>query len=63
MCLSAHALALFLNLIAFDAVLTAPDRIIVRAEVRDAHWVPVGDRWCTMAPQIDRMARVSAAAK
>lgn len=63
MCLSAEALALFLNLIAFDLVSTAPDRIVVHAETRDAHWVAVADRWCTMAPQIDRMARVSEAAQ
>ncbi|MEM1429821.1 MAG: hypothetical protein AAGG09_10215 [Pseudomonadota bacterium] len=63
MCLSAHALAVFLNLLAFETIHATPDRIIVRAAVRDAHWVPVADRWCTMAPQIDRMARFTDVAK
>jgi len=61
MCLTTEALALFLNLIAFDLVASAPDRIIVRAETRDAHWVAHDGEWCTMAPQLDRMARFSAA--
>lgn len=61
MCLTTEALALFLNLIAFDLVDMQPDRIVVRAETRDAHWVAHGERWCTMAPQIDRMARFSEA--
>ncbi|MEM0937849.1 MAG: hypothetical protein AAF646_11530 [Pseudomonadota bacterium] len=57
MCLSAQALAVFLNLLAFDAITRAPDRFIVHASAGDAHWVAVADRWCTMAPQFDRMAR------
>jgi hypothetical protein len=63
MCLSAEALALFLNLVAFDHVTTEPGRIIIHAELRDAHWVAVEDRWCTMAPQFDRIARANAAAQ
>jgi aromatic ring-opening dioxygenase catalytic subunit (LigB family) len=51
MCLTTEALALFLNLIAFDLVDLQPDRIVVRAETRDTHWVARGDRWCTMAPR------------
>ena len=62
MCLSAQALALFLNLLAHDAIVTSPDRIVIRSEVREAHWVPVADLWCTMAPQIDRMSRSTKAA-
>lgn len=61
MCLTTEALAVFLNLIAFDLVATTPDRIVVRAETRDAHWVANGAEWCTMAPQLDRMARFSKA--
>lgn len=57
MCLTTEALAVFLNLIAFDMVSTAPDRIVVHASARDAHWVAHGNEWCTMAPQLDRMAR------
>lgn len=56
MCMSAEALALFLNLIAAN-ITTEPGRIIVHATERDAHWVMVGDGWCTMAPQIDSMER------
>ncbi len=56
MCMSVEALALFLNLIAAN-ITTEPGRIIVHATERDAHWVMVGDEWCTMAPQIDSMER------
>lgn len=57
MCLTTEALVLFLNLLAFDRIDVAPDRIVIRATHRDAHWVQVGSEWCTMAPQIDRMER------
>lgn len=59
MCISAAALALFLNLLATDDIATSPGRIIVHAEVADAHWVAVGDTWCTMAPQLDAMTRIT----
>jgi len=61
MCLTTEALALFLNLIAFDLVAMAPDRIVVQADTRDAHWVAQADQWCTMAPQLDRMERFAKA--
>mgnify|MGYP006292832461 CR=1 FL=1 len=61
MCLTPQALAVFLNLLAVDRVVTEPDRITVLAEARDVVWVRsdrhVDDRWCTMAPQIDGIAR------
>lgn len=62
MCISAEALALFLNLLSFDMINTDhPGRIIVEAETRSAHWVHQSslgrDEWCTMAPQLDAMAR------
>ncbi|SHG91627.1 hypothetical protein [Marivita hallyeonensis] len=57
MCLTAEALALFLNMIAVPEISMEPGRIVVHAETRDAHWVAVEDEWCTMAPQIDRMDR------
>ena len=57
MCLTAEALALFLNMIAAPDITMEPGRIVVHAETRDAHWVSVEDEWCTMAPQIDRMIR------
>jgi len=63
MCLSTEAFALFLNLLAFDMLTMEPQRVIVHAAVRDAHWVAVDDRWCTMAPQIDRLARFDAPAE
>ncbi|GAA3864872.1 hypothetical protein [Celeribacter arenosi] len=53
MCLTVEALALFLNMIAAP-VSAEPGRIIVHAEVHDAHWVRVdGDevKWCTDAPK------------
>lgn len=63
MCLTTEAIALFLNLIAFLRVTTAPDRIVVAAQSRDVHWVAHEGKWCTMAPQFDRMARLSAAGR
>ena len=60
MCISAEALAVFLNLIMVSDLTVAQDRIIIHATERDAHWVAVDDQWCTMAPQIDRMERFAA---
>ena len=61
MCLTPQALALFLNLLAADRVTTEPDRITILAETRAVVWVRserhVDDRWCTMAPQLDAIAR------
>ena len=34
------------------------DRIVVRAEVRDAVWQVKGDQWCTNAPKIDAAFRL-----
>ncbi|MEE4120677.1 MAG: hypothetical protein V2I65_16880 [Paracoccaceae bacterium] len=47
MCLSAEALALFLNLLAPEAVTRAPGVITVHAEAGDVEWVANGARWCT----------------
>ena len=60
MCLTIEAFATFLNLIIGTEFSTEPGRFIVHAQARDAHWVEVGDRWCTMAPQIDTMERLAA---
>ncbi len=58
MCLTAEALALFLNLLAPDIITSDIGRITVHATEADAVWVLTdADEWCTMAPQIDRMAR------
>ncbi len=60
MCLTAEALALFLNMIVVSEITMEPGRIVVHADARQAHWVAVGDEWCTMAPQIDRIDRFAA---
>ncbi|MGP6089524.1 hypothetical protein [Antarctobacter jejuensis] len=63
MCMTAEAFALFLNILSPDSIVSAPGHITIDATVRAAHWVAVEDEWCTMAPQIDRMERVSALLK
>ncbi|MBV7396531.1 hypothetical protein [Mameliella sediminis] len=60
MCLTAEALALFLNLLTPQMIDSSPGRFVIHATERSAHWVAVEDRWCTMAPQIDRMDRFAA---
>lgn len=62
MCLTTAALAAFLNMISGAPITTEPGRIIIHASARDAHWVAATseDRWCTMAPQLDRVARFEA---
>ncbi|WP_168797740.1 hypothetical protein [Aliishimia ponticola] len=49
MCLSAEAFALFLSLLPMDIITTTPGEITIHATVKDAHWLQVGDRWCTDA--------------
>ncbi len=60
MCLSTEALALFLNLLPAALIGSEPGRVIIHSEAGDAHWVARADEWCTMAPQLDRMARLAA---
>lgn len=62
MCLSTAALSLFLNLLNLENITTEPGRVIIHASDREAHWVNDGDRWCTMAPQLDRLARFAPSA-
>ncbi|TDK46238.1 hypothetical protein [Antarcticimicrobium luteum] len=58
MCLTTDALVLFLNLTNPDLIAAEAGRITVHATERDAVWVLTDDDlWCTMAPQIDRLAR------
>lgn len=58
MCLTAEALALFLNLLNPNLIAMEAGRITIHATERDAVWVLTdADEWCTMAPQIDRLAR------
>ena len=59
MCLTTAALAAFLNLLG-TAIDTAPGRITVHAAAGPVYWVARdrGDSWCTMGPQLERMARL-----
>ncbi|MBA83551.1 hypothetical protein ACSSNL_06495 [Thalassobius sp. S69A] len=57
MCLTTEAIALFMNLLSPDVISMEAGRITIHATERDAVWVQVEDKWCTMAPQIDRLAR------
>ena len=57
MCISAEALAVFLNLLAASLVTTEPGRIVIAATSGDVHWVAVDEKWCTMAPQFDQQRR------
>lgn len=60
MCLSIEAFALFLNLLPIALVDQSPDRVVIAASAGDAHWLPVADQWCTMAPQIEQIQRGAA---
>jgi hypothetical protein len=65
MCLTALHLAAFLTLLDPERITSEPGRFVVHADTREAHWVRAawdgsGERWCTMAPQIDRMAQLAA---
>ena len=58
MCLTGEALALFLNLLDPGLISSDAGRITVHATEGEAVWVLTdADEWCTMAPQIDRLAR------
>ena len=50
MCLTAEALMLFLSILPEDRIDVGFDRVVIRAETRDAVWVAEGERWCTDAP-------------
>ncbi|KGM48062.1 hypothetical protein [Pseudooceanicola atlanticus] len=58
MCLTTEALLLFLNLLPQDIVVMGEDRIVVKAETRDAIWISNGEKWCTDAPKIDAAYRL-----
>ncbi|MCR8550709.1 hypothetical protein M4578_23030 [Salipiger sp. P9] len=58
MCLTSQALFFFLSLLPQERVDVSPDRITVRAELRDAIWLAKGEEWCTTAPQIDAAIRL-----
>ena len=57
MCLTAQAMAVFLNLLDPAIIDTGADRITVNATVRRAVWVKVDEDWCSDAPKRDRIAR------
>ena len=50
MCLTAEALMLFLSILPEDRIDVGFDRVVIRAETRDAIWIAEGERWCTDAP-------------
>ncbi len=60
MCLTLETLLVFLNIIGPQMVTTEPGRFIIHAEKGPTHWVETGSEWCTMGPQLDRMARFDA---
>ncbi len=57
MCMTLEVLIVFLNLIGPETVTSEPGRFIVHATEGDVTWVENAQGWCTMGPQIDRMAR------
>lgn len=57
MCMTLEALIAFLNLIGPDLVDSEPGRFIIHAQQGDVTWVQTETEWCTMGPQLDRMAR------
>lgn len=54
MCISAQALALFLSMLDPEIVTTEPSRVTVAATEGAAIWEPVGDKWCSDAPDAPR---------
>ncbi|MCO6382730.1 hypothetical protein [Oceanicola sp. 502str15] len=62
MCLTTQALYLFLSMMPADRLDLTEGRVILRADTRPAHWVYNGEKWCTMAPQIDANYRLKPAA-
>ncbi|WP_425098738.1 hypothetical protein [Tropicibacter sp. S64] len=58
MCISAEALAVFLNLLSAEIITTEPGRIIVDATEGAVHWVAHEDKWCTMGPEFEKRRRL-----
>lgn len=58
MCISAQALALFLNIIVAP-ISSEAGVITVHAQERDVEWIAVADKWCTDAPQQEAAARLA----
>ncbi|TFL18320.1 hypothetical protein [Jannaschia formosa] len=61
MCLSTAVFAMFLTVIGPDRIVSEPGRYVIHADARSAHWVEEAarDRWCTIAPHVDRMERIA----
>ena len=57
MCMTLEALIVFINLIGPELVESNPGEFIIHASQGDVTWVEAGTEWCTMGPQLDRMAR------
>jgi hypothetical protein len=58
MCLTTEAIALFLNLLDPEVISMEAGQITIHATERDAVWVQVEEKWCTEAPELDRLARL-----
>ena len=59
MCMTLDLLIAFLNIIGPDIVTADHGRFTVHAENGPVVWVENEENWCTMGPQLDRMARFS----
>jgi hypothetical protein len=57
MCLTTEAIALFLNLLDPEVISMQAGQITIHATERDAVWTQVEEKWCTQAPQLDKLAR------
>lgn len=57
MCMTLEALLVFLNIIGPEMVESRPGLFIVHAEQGPVRWVETESNWCTIAPQLDRIAR------
>ncbi|MBV0912297.1 hypothetical protein [Anianabacter salinae] len=58
MCITAEALALFLNLLSPEIIETRPGQVLVHATEGTAVWEKQEDLWCTKAPQDEAAARL-----
>ncbi|MFW2542321.1 hypothetical protein ACN2XU_06740 [Primorskyibacter sp. 2E107] len=57
MCISAEALAVFLNMLSASIITTEPGRVIIAATSGEVHWVAHEDQWCTMGPEFEKRQR------
>ncbi len=50
MCLSTHALLLFISLLPQEIVNPGSDKIMIAADTGDVMWENFDGEWCTVAP-------------